>query len=368
MNIQTLIEKIRIFQKDIIESGFKRDIEGYINSIAPQQNRQNLQLFQDISSNINDYLTRIYESDLPESLKLLLPNESIKPFTEGNHLEKINSLIKNKKLPANQYFSQLNNILTTLNTQITANQTEINRLKTIFQDYVNSEQELINSEEYAVISLIFKDLKTTTSLKEFSKTLNKWNRTLLIYHQLLSSDTPEEIEIVEIQNGSIDVVINLGFDIAVDLVELVKYGFKVFGGYLLYKSKAKDIIATYFGNKILIKQEEQREKEMLENIYKTLEQKITEQHKNALKNDKKPENTSIKVKVKDVAKTISEHIVKGNDIKLLAVPKNDTEIIEDAKEMNFNSINNRKILKELPEEDRIKLIERYSFDDKNGEE
>ncbi len=367
MNIQTLIEKIRIFQEYVIESGFKRDVEGYLSSISPQQNRNNLQLFQDISSKLSNSLTKIYESDLPESLKLLLPTESVKPFTDNNHLEKINSIIKNKELPVNPYFSQLNSFLSTLKSQITTNQTEINRLKVVFQDYVNSEQELINSEDYAVISIIFKDLKTTTSLKEFSKTLNKWNRTLLIYHQLLTSDTPEEIEIVEVQNGSIDVIVNLNFDIAVDLVELVKYGFSVFGGYLLYKSKAKEIVDTYFGNKILIEQEEQREKEMLENIYKTLEHKITEQHKTALENDKKIDKTALKTKVKDVAKTISEHIVKGNDIKLLAVPENDTDIIEDSKEMNFTSITNRKILKELPEEDKVKLIERYSFEDDNEE-
>ncbi|WP_290698429.1 hypothetical protein [Lacinutrix sp.] len=367
MNIQTLIEKIRIFQEYIIESGFKRDVEGYKSSITPQQNRQNLQLFQDIANKIQNSLTKIYESDLPESLKLLLPTENERPFTEENHLGKITEIIENRELPVTQYFSQLNSFLSTLNTQITTNQTEIERLKIVFQDYTKSEQELINSDEYAVISIIFKDLKTTTSLKEFSKTLNKWNRTLLIYHQLLTSNTPEEIEIVEVQNGSIDVIVNLDFDIAVDLVELVKYGFKVFGGYLLYKSTAKDIIATYFGNKTLIKQEEQREKEMLENIYKTLEEKISEQHKSALENDGKIEKTALKAKIKDVAKTISEHIVKGNDIKLLAVPENDTEIIEDSKEMNYTSINNRKILKELPEEDKIKLIERYSFEEDNDE-
>ena len=60
-------------------------------------------------------------------------------------------------------------------------------------------------------------------------------------------------------------------------------------------------------------------------------------------------------------------VVKGNDIKLLAVPENDTEIIEDSKEMNFTSITNRKILKELPEEEKIKLIERYSFEENNEE-
>lgn len=367
MNIQTLIEKIGVFKKEIIESGFKRDIEGYINSISPQQNRQNLQLLQDISGKIQNYLIKIYESDIPESLKLLLPNENKKPFTETNHLKKINSILENKELPVNQYHIQLNSLLSQLNTQISENKVEIENLENIFKDYASSEQELLNSEDYAIISIIFKDLKTTTNLKEFSRTLKKWNRTLLIYHQLLTSEAPEDIEIVEIQNGSIDVIINLDFDIAVDLVELVKYGFSVFGGYLLYKSKAKEIIGTYFGNKILIKQEDDREKEMLENIYKTLEYKIIEQHKNALKTDKKIEKTAIKTKLKEVAKTISEHIVKGNDIKLLAVPENDTEIIKNAKEMNYSSINNRRFLKELPKEDRTKLIERYSFEEENKE-
>lgn len=367
MNIQALVEKIKLFQKTIIESGFQRDVEGYINSITPQQNRQNIQLLKDISNSLRNSLIKIYESDLPESLKLLLPTKTVTPFTNDNHLEKINLLIDNKKLPTNQYFNELHVLLNSLNGQLTQNNSEILKLEGIFKDYVNSEQKSINIQEQTIISVIFKDLKTTTGLKEFSKTLNKWNRTLLIYHQLLDNKTPKEIEIVEVQNGSIDVLINIDFNIAVDLVDLIKYGFGAFGGYLLYKSKVKDIILTYYGNKILIEQEEERENEMLENIYKTLEKKITEQHQVALKSNKKIDTTSLDAKVKDVAKTISEHIIKGNDIKLISVPENDSEIIEDSEEMNISSNTNRRILKTLPEEDKQKLIERYSFEDKDEE-
>jgi hypothetical protein len=365
MNIQSLLEKIQLFEKLVIESGFKRDVTGFKESIAPQQNRQNLQLFQDIAGKIESYLNMINESDLPESLKSVLPTESIRPFTETDHLEKLNEILTDTELDTNQYFSKLNKLLNNLQSQIETNHTELNRLKDIFQNYADFEQKEINSEEQAVISLIFKDLKTTTSLKEFSKVLHKWNTTLLIYHQLLTSEAPKDIEIVEVQNGSIDVLVNIDVDIAVDLLELIKLGFKVFGGYLLYKSRTKEIIATFFGNKKLILQEKERENEMLNNIYKAIEAKILEQHKLAKKEDKAIDGTAIKVKVKEVADTLSEHIVKGNDIKLLAAPEEYEELEEEAEEIRISSISNRRALKNLTEEDRIKLIEKYEIKDKD---
>lgn len=365
MNIQSLLEKIKLFEKLVIESGFKRDVIGFKESISPQQNRQNLQLFQDITEKIKAFLEIIYESDLPESLQAILPTESIKPFTETNHLEKLSGILNDAELPTDQYFSKLNTLLNNLQTQIEQNQTELNRLKKIFNNYADYEQLSLNAEENAIIALIFKDLKTTTSLKEFAKVLHKWNRTLLIYHQLLTSEAPKDIEIVEVQNGSIDVIVNINLDIAVDLVDLIKLGFQVFGGYLLYKSKAKDIIATYFGNKKLITQEKQRENEMLENIYKAIEAKVLEQHKLAKKKDKDVDGTAIKVKVKEVADTLAEHIVKGNDIKLLAAPEEYEELEEEAEEVRATSISNRRALKNLTEKDKIKLINKYEIKDKS---
>ena len=363
MNIQSLLEKIQLFEKLVIKSGFKRDVKGFKESIDHQQNRQNLQLFQDITSKIESYLKLIYESDLPEYLKTLLPTNSIRPFTETNHLEKLNEILKDTELPTDQYFNKLNSLLNNIQTQIEINETELNRLKEVFRNYVDYEQSELDSDEIVIISLIYKDLNTITSLKEFSKVLYKWNRTLLIYHQLLTSDAPKDIEIVEVQNGSIDVLVNIDVDIAVDLVKLIKLGFEVFGGYLLYKSKAKDIIATYFGNKKLIEQENQRENEMLENIYKAIEAKVLEQHKEAKKNDKNIDGTAIKVKVKEVADTLAEHIVKGNDIKLLAAPKEYEELEEEAEVIKSSSISNRRALESLTEDDKIKLIERYEIKD-----
>ena len=367
MNIQSLVSKIDLFKNLVIDSGLKRDIDGYISSIAPQQNQENLSLFKDISVDIEIKLSKIYESDLPESLMDLFPNMNPAPFTSVDHLNTIRELIDDTELPTPQYFSKLNSFLGELKNHIILNDKKLDSLRTIFEVYVVSEQDDINENHEAIISLIFKDNKTVTSLKDFSKALNRWNRTLHIYHQLITSNIPEEIELVEIQNGSIDVVVNIDVNVVTDFVELVRLGFEVYGGYLLYKSKASDIVKTYFGNKVLLKLEEKREKEMLENISLSIKEKLLEQHKRAIVNDKEIEKTSIDTKITDITNVLSEHIIKGNDIKLLAAPNENEELMENAEEIRGKSIQNRKLLRDLPEEDRTKLLERYSEQDESAD-
>src|SRR5690554_7962488 len=111
MNIQSLLEKIQLFKKLVIESGFKRDVIGFRDSIAPQQNRQNLQLFRDIAGKIESFLNLIYESDLPESLEYVLPTNSVRPFPEADHLETFIELLSDTELDPNQYFTHLHEFL-----------------------------------------------------------------------------------------------------------------------------------------------------------------------------------------------------------------------------------------------------------------
>ena len=62
-----------------------------------------------------------------------------------------------------------------------------------------------------------------------------------------------ENSLVEIQNGSIDVIFNIDLDVAIDLTEIIKTGLKVYGAYLLYKTKlGKEMISSFMGNKKLI--------------------------------------------------------------------------------------------------------------------
>ncbi|GAI90519.1 unnamed protein product, partial [marine sediment metagenome] len=265
-NIQTLIEKIGLFELMLFESGVKRDIEEYIKGIAQPQNQANPIMLKDTANNIKTSLEKIYDSDLPEALGILLTTENNKPFTETDHISEFKKIIDDPNIDTTQFFTQLNDILNNLKNQIQQNETQLNSFKKVLEPYVDKEQEIIDSEKYSVISFIFKDQNTISRLKEFSKALNKWDRALYIYYQIITSEPPEEIKLVEVQNGSIDIIININVNVAVNFVELVKLGLKVFGGYLLYKSTVKDIVKTYFGNEKLVKREEEREKEMLENI------------------------------------------------------------------------------------------------------
>jgi len=360
MNIETLVDHIQLFETEVVESGFKRDLQDYVKSLPSIQS--NVIALREVASKVQNSLTKIYSGDLPDALNVLLPKEQSEPFTAFDHLNFINELINNTELPLDQLFTKLNQYLNQIVKQINKNIEEINNLNNIFILYIKDNED-IQSKEKAILSIIFKDKKTTTLLKDFSKTVQMWNRTLPLYHQLLSSKSPDDIKIVEVQNGSIDLLINLNIDITLNLVDLFQVGFELYLGYLLYKKRVEEIVKTYFGNKKLIDQESERESEMLNNIEKALVDRIKKQHNNALKKDKKID-TNVDKKIEQVTSLITSHIVKGNDLKLLALP--DEESIEKAKSLSeikshlhTLSKNVRIALKELPADEYKKLLEKY---------
>ena len=55
MNIESLISKINLFETLIIKSGFKRDINDYLQSIQQGQN-QNLVFMKDLSQKVKNKL------------------------------------------------------------------------------------------------------------------------------------------------------------------------------------------------------------------------------------------------------------------------------------------------------------------------
>lgn len=364
MNIESLISKIKLFDDLLVRSGFKRDITDFIQSIQQAQN-QNLVFMKDLSVNIKNKLTEFESYGLENELTLILRESE--PFTKLNILSQLEELDSNPEIDANNYFSKFNNILNQLNQHINKNKKELDSLLIVFQKYT-SDDEYQSENEQALVSLVFKDLKSTGSLKEFAKVLNRWNRMLIVYHTLLTSESPDEIELVEIQNGSIDVIFNIDFDIAIDLTELIKTGLKVYGAYLIYKSKtAKDIIESYMGNQKLIKNEKEREKLMLDNIKESIAQKALEQHKEKLKIDKKIEKTSIDVKIEEVSSVITEHIIKGNELKLLTPPEvNEEEINDLSVELREETAKVRETFKKLTPTEKQLLIEKYSIKDEEN--
>jgi hypothetical protein len=366
MNIESLISKIELFESLIIKSGFKRDVNDYLQSIQQGQN-QNLVFMKELSQKIKSKLIECENYGLEAELNLVLRDS--KPFTELDTLTKLEDLDSNTEIDGNNYFSTFSQILTQLIQNIDKNKTELDGVLKIFQKYVNIEKEYESENEQAVVSLIFKDLKSTGSLKEFSKVLNRWNRMLLVYHTLLTSESPDEISLVEIQNGSIDVIFNIDFDIALDLTELLKTGLKVYGAYLLYKSKtAKEIILSYMGNAKLIKQEKEREKLMLENIKDSVYQKALEQHKERLKADKNIDKTSIEVKLEEVSSVVTDHIIKGNELRLLTAPEDEEDEEENLGiELRKETAVVRERFKKLEPAEKQFLLEKYTLKEENND-
>jgi hypothetical protein len=222
---------------------------------------------------------------------------------------------------------------------------------------------ILSDAHLALVSIIFKDISTITSLKELTKTLTAWNRVLPLYHRLLSDESPEDIRLVQVQNGSIDFIVNLKVDVAVNLAEIFTTGFKCYAAYLAYKKILKPITDTYFGNKKLIASEEERDKDMLDNIGLAIECKIKEQHAKAQKNGVKsvhPEKM-----IEQITNLVTSHIVRGNDIKLISIPATPTatssepEASQQKIELREASIVAKNARRELPPEDTTKLLEAY---------
>ncbi|MEY2921687.1 MAG: hypothetical protein RL108_296 [Bacteroidota bacterium] len=362
MNIESLIFKIELFNDLIIKSGFKRDVEDYIQAIQQSQN-QNLVFMKNLSIEVKNKLIEFDNYGLETELSYVL--RETEPFKVLNTHTQIEELDSDPEIVGSNYFTQFNQILNQLNSHIGKNISEISAVSNVFQKY-RSGDVYDSTDDGALVSLIFKDIKATGSLKEFAKVLDRWNRILIVYHRLLSSKSPEEIELVEIQNGSIDVIFNIDFEIALDLTELIKTGLKVYGAYLLYKSKtARVIIDSYMGNPKLISQEQEREVLMLENIKESIKLKAREQHNKRLKGDKMIEKTAIEVKIEQVSAVITDHLIKGNELKLLTPPAiSEVENEFDSSvELREATAKVREIFKKLSGNEKRLLLERYSIQD-----
>lgn len=366
MNIESLLAKIELFEECAINSGFKRDLKDFTQSIQQSHNK-NLTFLKKLSQKIKDYLIICENNSLDSELDILLKQS--KPFTKLNALEQLENLDENGEIPTNSYWTTFNSILNTLTKALGENANEISSLKEVFIQYVHKKEQESTEEQKVLMSLIFKDLKSTSSLREFSKVLNKWDRTLVLYHTLLKSESPKEISLVQIQNGSIDVIFNIDIDISIDLTKIVYTGLQGCAAYLLYKFKGKEMMESFKYNEKLIKLEEQKEKLMLDNIKYSVKELVLEQHKERLKLDPKIDTVSVEKKADEVSKVITEHIIKGNEIKLLNPPKeNDEEEIEEkedpAQDLKAITTIVRERYKKLDEKEKLVLLEKYTIKEK----
>ena len=368
MNIASMIMKIVNFQEYVADSGFLRDVQEFIKTIAEAHNKQNLLLLKDVTENALEHLRVVEESDVPGDIDSLLPKEDIQKFAPHPHIQILTELLDDTEVDTDNYHSRLHKALKTLKEQLESNQTALTDLYNVLLPFYERDKEI---SEKAVMSFVFKDVGTISNLKQFTKTLHRWNRALYVYHQLVTSEKPKDVELVNIQGGSFEVLVNVDLNIAVNLTEIVKYALAIFGGYLLYKERAKPITETFFGNKKLLAMEGKKEAMMLDNIGETVRTELKKQHEALLKKDNKINKESVNKKIDEVAGVLVEHIIKGNDIKLLADfdPNNEEEkdshqLLEDVKQASLK-VRNR--IKMLTEDDVKLLIDKYSIKEKEEE-
>ena len=369
MNVDSIINKIKLFDELVIDSGFKRNIPDYINSI--HQN-PTIVFMEGISERIQESFTTFTNNSLDSELTDVLTKKAA--FTSTGIAEQLQKLGEDKTIEAQTYFQKLNEILANLNSYIHENETEINEIREIFERYTSDKITSEAEEGKALLSIIFKDAKTIRELKELSKVLNRWNYTLQKFHELVTSVPPEETSIAQIQSGSIDVIIKIDIKIAFDFTKLVKEALATYRSYLEFKSSRKDIAKTFSANSKLIEVEREMEEIMFESIRQEIEHRIKRIHQERLKDDQNITREAIDGKIKAISATIIDHLVKDNEIKLLNAPQNkDKQDGEEdvSKELRDEMATVRGLLKKLSREDRILLLEKYSLkngEDQNGED
>lgn len=371
MNIESLVHKIELFEKLVVSSGFLINLQDYSNAIQQEHNK-NLAFMRDRSSEILKSFEIFRSYSLENEMEKIIRDG--KSFFKTEAENKLIELNQNNEIDANEYFQQLNSIFNDLISKVNQNKKEANSVKAVFVKYTDEENDLDTDENQALVSLIFKDLKSISTLKEFSKVLHRWDRTLNILYQLLKSSSPDEVKLVEIQNGSIDVIFNIDIEIAIDFSELVKLGMITLGAYLTYKSDAaQNYASTFFGNEQLIKLEKEKEDLMLSNIHLSIKNKLLEKHKEKISLDKNIDKTSIDKKIEEVSKAISDHIVKGNEVKLLTIHSNEEddeekdgeeeEIQNIADELIQSSAEAKIYYEKISDVDKRQLIEYYEIKD-----
>jgi len=239
MNLEVLQDHINAFNREIIDSGFKRDLDDYANSLPSLQN--NIVSLREIAGKISATLSRIYSGDLPERLSATLPKEKSPPFTASDYDLAFKKLVENTEIQQPQFVSQFQQLLASLRTEIQQDAAEIKTIEDFIAPYLVRDSVDNAKKEFATISIVFKEEKTISSLTQLTKTFAAWNRTIPIYHELIKSESPKDIEVVEIQNGSIDLIVHLDVKVAASLAELFKVGFLCYGAYLSYKTMVRQI-------------------------------------------------------------------------------------------------------------------------------
>lgn len=352
MTVRKIIELIDFIKDKIGKDNYSTQLQDYLVTI--QNNSNNLVLLKELTDKAIANYESLENDEIPELLEKVLVHTE-KPFTNDKFLKQLTDLRdKNFPDPGSQY-NTLNSILTKIQARVNSNIAELDKISTTVKPFLSKDYSELQTDENAIFAIIFNNENSYNSLKLLSFELKNWDRGLFIYQQIISEETPKPFEIIEIDQGSIEVVLNLLFDVGEKLLDLFKTGLEVYAAYLAYKTVVHDsLIKSYRGNEQLIKSEEEREKLLLENVRIAVREELKKQAKKVKKQE------ALEKKIEEVTKLVTEHIIKGNSVKLLSAPEEKEEIFEKEEEKEIYYIKSKIDYKKLDEKTKQLLITEFT--------
>lgn len=352
MTVRKIIELVDFIKLTIGPSQYSGILQDQIVTI--QNNTNNLVLLKEIADKAISDFEKLKEKEIPELLDKVLV-EKVKPFTQENYFQQLLNLKEaNYPDPGSQY-NTLNNILTQIQARVNQNIAELDKIKATVEPFLTKDFSELQKEDNTLFAIIFNNINSYNNLKTLSFELKNWDRGLFIYQQIISDETPKPFEIVEVDQGSIEVVLNLIFEVGEKLLDLFKTGLEVYAAYLAYKTVVHDnLLKSYKGNPLLIKSEEEREKLLLENVKVAVKEELKKQAKKVKKHE------ALEKKIDEVTKLITEHIIKGNSVKLISAPADKEEILEKEEEKENFYIASKSDYKKLDEETKQLLLTEFT--------
>lgn len=364
MNIELLLEKIRNVLRLLVESGFKRDLEAWKVALVQADVQNNLVRLKEIAESALKSFSALEEASLSDEIDLILPKEET--ISDLNTIKKLQELIEDPRIDTVTFHSRLTNIFNESDDTVSRNISRIRELEGIFQTYVP--EALASPKNKALLAIIFNDAEVTESLPQFAKKLGRWDRALRMYHSLVTNESPEDIGLAAVHGGSIDVVVNINLDVALDITEVLKYGFVALGAYLSYRVAKSEIVKSYGKNKELLALNRKQDELMLANIKTSMEDVLKQKYLKPSSKSRKVSAESPEVKIGQISELFSEHITKGNDVKLLTSgdtedDETENEEMTSAEQLCEESLKARTLRKQVSAKDLKLLSTKYAIQD-----
>lgn len=352
MTVRKILELIDLVKEQIGVENYLTKLQDYQTTI--QNNSSNIVLLKEILDKTIFDLDNLIDNSVPDFLNKLLVDKII-PFDFEKFKKQLIELRNKNHTDYSQLYSELTSILAQMLEKMNSNIAELDKIAKVIEPFKTKDFADIQVEDNAIFALIFNNESSFNNLKSLSFELKNWDKGLFIYQQIVSDETPKAFEIIEVEQGSVEVILNLAFDVAEKLVDLFKTGLETYGAYLAYKTLIhENLIATFKDNKKLIALEEEREKLLLQNVRDAVRSEIKKQAKKGKKHE------ALEKKIEEVTKLVTEHIIKGNTIKLLSAPEEKTEVIEKEKEKEVFYLKSKIDYKKLDEATKQLLLEEFT--------